>query len=73
MNNVFFLKNLIKNKYKNNKNASKQDSNAATLKKVHNTMTAIKKTKNAVFFILKKIHNAEMGTANTDMAVMPLS
>ena len=36
-------------------------------------MTVIKKTKNVVFFILKKIHNAEIGIANTDIAVIPLS
>ena len=36
-------------------------------------MLKAKKTKKAVFFKLKKIHNAEIGNANTDIAVIPLS
>ena len=42
-------------------------------KKVNKPITVIKKTKKAVFFILKKTHNVQIGSAKTDNAVMPLS
>ena len=69
----FFLKNLIQTRKKNNKNADKKHISAVILKKVDRPITVIKKIKKAVFFILKKIHKAQIGTANTDKAVIPLS
>ena len=63
----------MKTKQENNKNANKKDISAAILKKVNNTIVVKNKTKKAVFLKFKKIHNAEIGNANTDMAVIPLS
>ena len=63
----------MKTKQENNKNANKKDISAAILKKVNNTIVVKNKTKKAVFLKFKRKHNAEIGNANTDMAVIPLS